>query len=116
MTPNIKPPTSLIKEAIEHSGGEVRNHRRLTIPQIKERNPYGKDPNYIVLTCELDLYLVEDVMKAKVPVYTSEFVLEAILQGFMDFDMSRYINTIWILFMAKPVIILKEENEMQMIE
>ena len=52
-------------------------------------------PSYIIITCEDDLYMVEDVLKASLPcVYNAEFVLSAVLRGKIDFDIREYITTV----------------------
>ena len=53
-----------------------------------------QEPSYIIITCEDDLYLVQDVMRARIPVYSVEFVLQAVLRGAMNFDLAEYIVTI----------------------
>ena len=78
---------------IECAGGRVENRRRRTVEMIKEANPPGRDPSYIIVTCEDDLHLVEDVLKARIGIYNVGFVMAAILSGEMDFDISKCITT-----------------------
>ena len=40
------------------------------------------------------MHLITDVLRAKQPVFTSEFVLTAVLNCEMDFDLSKYMATI----------------------
>ena len=78
---------------IEASGGTVETRRRRDVTQIKECNPKGQEPSYIIISCEHDLHLVADVLKAKIGIYNSEFVLTGVLRQEMDFDLSSYIKT-----------------------
>ena len=70
----------------------VENRRRKTTDQMKEFNS-GGSVNYIVITCEEDIHLVTDVLRAKLGVFNSEFVLDAVTRCEMDFDLSRYLTT-----------------------
>ncbi|CAB4063821.1 PAXIP1 [Lepeophtheirus salmonis] len=76
ITPETPPSWKKIKSIVELAGGEVENNRRKDLKQIKELNKPGCDPQYIIITCEPDLHLVTDVLKAKIGVgYNAEFVL-----------------------------------------
>ncbi len=123
ITPNVSPFWKHVKKIIEFSGGEVANVRRKTVEQIRQVNKANnnvasssssssagmkggpgkkskqllqqhQEPSYIIVTCEDDLYLVQDVMRARIPVYSVEFVLQAVLRGAMNFDLAEYIVTI----------------------
>ena len=52
---------------------------------MKEFNS-GGSINYKVITCEEDIHLVTDVLRAKLGVFNSEFVLNAVTRCEMDFD------------------------------
>ena len=58
---------------------------------MKEFNS-GGSVNYIVIACEEDIHLVTDVLRAKLGVFNSEFVLNAVTRCEMDFDLSRYLR------------------------
>ena len=48
--------------------------------------------NYIILTCDEDIDMVSDVLRAKQGVYTAEFVMSAVTRGDMDFGQSNYLT------------------------
>nr|SVE77471.1 EOG090X027U [Daphnia lumholtzi] len=78
ITPSVVPSRSVLRDIIENSGGKV-------IAQPKSMKVISdfvsKDENsYIVISCPTDLHLLNDVMKAKIGVYSSEFVLSAVLK------------------------------------
>ena len=79
---------------IEHAGGVVENRRRKSVEQIHEVNRPGLDPVYLIITCEHDLHMVADVLKAKIGVYNSEFVMSAVLRGQMNYDLTQSITTV----------------------
>ena len=104
-----------MKNVIESAGGTVDNRRRKSIEAIRLLNRTGFNPTYLVksfkykaatsekklkislfqiITCEEDLHLVTDVLKAKVGVYNTEFVMSSVIKGKMNFDLSRYITTV----------------------
>ncbi len=72
----------------------MANTRRNSVAEILALNSDKDPPRYIIVACEKDLYLVEDVMKARVGIFTPEFVFSAVVRGKMDFDLSDYIVTI----------------------
>ncbi len=111
ITPNVTPFWKHVKKVVEFSGGTVANVRRKSVDQIREMNnnissnspakgkakellAASREPSYIIVTCEDDLYLVQDVMLARIPVYSVEFILQAVLRGAMNFDLSEYIVTV----------------------
>jgi hypothetical protein len=49
---------------------------------------------YLIITCEHDLHIVADVLKAKIGVYNSEFVMSAILRGKINYDLTQSITTV----------------------
>jgi hypothetical protein len=53
----------------------------------------GGNVNYIIITCEEDIHLITDVLKAKLGVFTPDFVFNAVLRVEMDFDLSQYLTT-----------------------
>merc|ERR1712079_261083 len=63
LTPSVEPSMSVLTNIITASGGRVENRRRKTTDQMKEFNS-GGSVNYIVITCEEDIHLVTDVLRA----------------------------------------------------
>ena len=59
---------------------------------MKEINT-GGNVNYIIITCEEDIHLVTDVLRAKLGVFNAEFVMSAVTRCEMDFDLSKYLTT-----------------------
>ena len=57
-----------------------------------EMNSYG-NVNYIIITCEQDIHMINDVLRAKLGVFTPEFVMRAVTRCEMDFDQSEYLTT-----------------------
>ena len=103
----------VLQDIIQFAGGKVENRRRKSTDQIREvkifflilpvgyslptfRLPQvnsGGNINYIIITCEEDIHLITDVLKAKLGVYTPEFVLKAVMRVEMDFELSQYLTT-----------------------
>ena len=94
MTPSIFPSWKKLKVVIEAAGGCVENRRRRNVDQIREVNKADRDPVYLIITCEHDLHIVTDVLKAKIGIFNTEFVMSAVMKGKMDFDLTRSITTI----------------------
>jgi len=93
ITPSVQPCLKVLTNIITYSGGRVENRRRKTTEQMKEINS-GGSVNYIIITCEEDIHLVTDVLRAKLGVFNTEFVMSAVTRCEMDFDLSRYITTV----------------------
>ena len=94
LTPSVFPSWKKLKLVIEAAGGRVENRRRRNVEQIREVNKPEKDPVYLIITCEHDLHIVTDVLKAKIGIFNTEFVMSAVMKGRMDFDLTRSITTI----------------------
>ncbi len=47
-----------------------------------------------IITCEHDLHIVADALKAKIGVYNAEFVMAAVLNGKINFDLTQSLTTI----------------------
>ena len=92
LTPSVKPSIRVLEHIVNSAGGKVESRRRKTTEQMKEANS-GASINYIVITCEEDIHLVTDVLKAKLGVYTPEFILTAVMRVEMDFELSQYLTT-----------------------
>ncbi|QQP36968.1 Putative LOC100118595, partial [Caligus rogercresseyi] len=73
ITPETPPSLPKLRSLIELAGGEVQNSRLKDLKEIQELNRPGDQPKYIILTCEPDLHLVTEVLKAKIGVYNGEF-------------------------------------------
>ena len=82
-----------MKKIIEYSGGVVEQRRRRSVPEIRAMNKKGKEPVYFIITCDDDLYLVEDILKARQEVHNTEFIFSAVLKGYIDYDLSNSIMT-----------------------
>ena len=94
LTPSIHPSWKKLKQVIEAAGGQVDNRRRRNVEQIRELNKPDRDPIYLIITCEHDLHIVADVLKAKIGIFNTEFVMSAVMKGKMDFDLTRSITTV----------------------
>jgi len=92
ITPSVVPRMKVLTDIIEAAGGKVDLRRMKTPNQIKEINAGGKT-NYIVITCEEDVYLVTEVLRAGFGIFSPEFVLSAVTKCEMDFDLRLYITT-----------------------
>ena len=60
---------------IEAAGGSVDNKRRRNVEQIREVNKADRDPVYLIITCEHDLHIVTDILKAKIGIFNTAFVM-----------------------------------------
>jgi len=93
ITPSVVPSMKVLTDIIESAGGKVDLRRRKTPEQIAEMNT-GGNTNYIVITCEEDIYLVKDILSAKFGVFSAEFVLSSVLRCEMELnDLSSYLIT-----------------------
>ena len=86
---------------IECAGGKVENKRRKEVDEIRTLNSstaakenHTESPVYLIITCEHDLHIVTDVLKAKIGIFNAEFVMSAVMKGKMDFDLTRSITTV----------------------
>nr|SVE70291.1 EOG090X027U [Daphnia similis]SVE70915.1 EOG090X027U [Daphnia similis]SVE71546.1 EOG090X027U [Daphnia similis]SVE72179.1 EOG090X027U [Daphnia similis] len=78
ITPSVVPSRSVLRDIIENSGGKVVAQPK-SMKVISEL--MNKDENsYIVISCATDFHLLNDVMKSKIGIYSSEFVLSAVLK------------------------------------
>nr|SVE91631.1 EOG090X027U [Daphnia sinensis] len=78
ITPSVVPSRSVLRDIIENSGGKVVAQPK-SMKVISEL--MSKDENsYIVISCATDFHLLNDVMKSKIGIYSSEFVLSAVLK------------------------------------
>ena len=66
MTPSVIPSPSAFAEIIESAGGVMEKTRR-SLAQIQEIN--NSNLNYIIVTHENDLHLLQDVIKANISMY-----------------------------------------------
>ena len=58
---------------------------------MKEMNSAGH-LFYIIITCEEDIYMEADVLRAGIGVLTSEFVMRSVSRCEIDDDLSRYLT------------------------
>nr|SVE73424.1 EOG090X027U [Daphnia atkinsoni] len=78
ITPSVVPSRSVLRDIVESSGGKVVAQPK-SMKAISELT--HKDENsYIVISCATDFHLLNDVMKSKIGIYSSEFILSAILK------------------------------------
>nr|SVE80614.1 EOG090X027U [Daphnia magna] len=78
ITPSVVPSRSVLRDVIENSGGKVVAQPK-SMKVISEL--MNKDENsYIVISCTTDFHLLNDVMKSKIGIYSSEFILSAVLK------------------------------------
>ena len=95
LTPTIEPSWKKLKLVIESAGGKLEQTRRWDLEKIREANDNPKSPpTYIIITCEHDLHLVMDVLKAELPIFSTDFVTRGVLEGVLDFDLRNYITTV----------------------
>lgn len=73
MTPSVIPSPFAFSEIIESAGGVMDKTRR-SLAQIQEMNSNGKI-NYIIVTHENDLHLLDDVIKANISAYFNQQTL-----------------------------------------
>ena len=99
LTPTLTPHRNQVRQIIESSGGTVAGTRRRTVAEMKAlyfnatTGARNAGPHtYVVITSEEDLYMCEDLLCARVPVYTVEFVYLSVLRNAMDFDVSKYLT------------------------
>ena len=96
LTPSIQPSWKKLKLVIECAGGKVENRRRKNVDEIRTLNAANADsPVYLIITCEHDLHIVTDVLKAKIGIFNAEFVMSAVMKGKIDFDLTHFLTTIW---------------------
>lgn len=76
------------------AGGKVENKRRRDVKEILKMNKPGQDPQYIIVTCEHDIHIVADVLRAKIGVFNSEVIMGAVMRGRVDFDLTKFITTV----------------------
>ena len=60
---------------------------------MKESNQ-GGNISYIVVSCQEDVVLVNDVLQAKMGIFTTEFILSSVMRCEMDFDLSQYLSPV----------------------
>ncbi|KAF6207670.1 hypothetical protein GE061_016117 [Apolygus lucorum] len=83
ITPGVMPARSALTEMIQCAGGTVEKQRK-SLKHIQEL-----DPNtYIVVTIANDFHLVSDIIRANIPVYSTEFVMNAIMNQKIPYEMA----------------------------
>ena len=68
-------------EIIESAGGTMEKTRR-SISQIQELN--SNKLTYVIVTHENDLYLLSDVLRANISVFSAEIVLGAVARQYFQ--------------------------------
>jgi hypothetical protein len=88
LTAGICPPWKKLKSVIEHAGGKVETGRRRTDRDINRLNMKSRDPIYLIISCQSDLHKLGDLLKTKIcKVFNSEFVMDAVLNGKVNFEL-----------------------------
>ena len=94
LTPTVEPSWKQLKLVVESAGGKVDNKRRKDVTEIKDLNKDLTEPKYIIISCEHDLHIVADVLLAKIGIFNAEFVMSAVMNGRMDFDLTKSLTTV----------------------
>lgn len=93
ITPSVKPSMAMLQNIIQFAGGRIENRCRKTPEQMREMN-HGGNINYIIITCQEDVHLVTDILKAKLGVFNPNLIFNAVLRVEMDFNLSMYMTTL----------------------
>ncbi|XP_060863995.1 PAX-interacting protein 1 isoform X2 [Metopolophium dirhodum] len=84
VTPGVTHPSVfIVRQIIESAGGTVEKQRR-SLRAIQELEPN----TYIVIASNNDLHLVSDLIRSSYGIYSSEFVLSAVMTQFVNYDMA----------------------------
>nr|SVE74992.1 EOG090X027U [Daphnia dolichocephala] len=78
ITPSVVPSRSVLRDIVESSGGKVvgqpKSARAISELTQKDEN------SYIIISCATDFHLLNDAVKSKIGIYSSEFILSAVLK------------------------------------
>ncbi|XP_022171154.1 PAX-interacting protein 1 isoform X2 [Myzus persicae] len=84
VTPGVTHPSVfIVRQIIESAGGTVEKQRR-SLRAIQELEPN----TYIVIASNNDLHLVSDLIRSSYGIYSSEFVLSAVMTQYVNYDMA----------------------------
>ncbi|KAL4142876.1 hypothetical protein QTP88_005269 [Uroleucon formosanum] len=84
VTPGVTHPSAfIVRQIIESAGGTVEKQRR-SLRAIQELEPN----TYIVIASNNDLHLVSDLIRSSYGIYSSEFVLSAVMTQYVNYDMA----------------------------
>nr|CAG4634647.1 EOG090X027U [Alona affinis] len=78
VTPSVVPSRSLVRDIIESSGGKVVAQPK-SMRAISEINQKDQSA-YMVISCSTDFHLLTDAIKNKIGIYSTEYVLSAVLK------------------------------------
>ncbi|CAJ0570767.1 unnamed protein product, partial [Mesorhabditis spiculigera] len=81
ITPSVDPSRATLQRLVELSGGEV-DAERPTARQVGEH--LERDGSYLIIGAEADVKLVEYLVEAHIPIYSPEFIFQAILRQEID--------------------------------
>lgn len=65
VTPSVKPPVAELKKIIESAGGTLAKKKRLAAKTISSLQDDQGRPTYIVITCQDDIHLCDDLIEKK---------------------------------------------------
>ncbi|KAF0746081.1 PAX-interacting protein 1-like isoform X1, partial [Aphis craccivora] len=84
VTPGVTHPSVfIVRQIIESAGGTIEKQRR-SLRAIQELEPN----TYIVIASNNDLHLVADLIRSSYGIYSSEFVLSAVMTQYINYDMA----------------------------
>lgn len=64
-TPSVVPKTPILREIIENAGGTLVT-RRPSLRHIREQRDENGKPTFVVVTCDDDLHLCEDLLNKNI--------------------------------------------------
>lgn len=88
LTPSVVPGRRWLRQIIECAGGVVEKTRR-SLSSVKQINR-ERSGKYLVIAIDQDEHLVQDLISENITVYTTEFVLGAILRQEVCTDLAVY--------------------------
>nr|CAG4646083.1 EOG090X027U [Macrothrix elegans] len=86
ITPSVVPSRAVLREIVENSGGKVFTQpiSIKSISELKQR----EDSTFVIISCPNDFHLLTEMIKQKTGVYSTEYILSAVLK--QSFEDARY--------------------------